>query len=221
MKIRFCHFFLLCLSTAGAAPPAWEAALPAGRETDAVALNQAAGETRATTLEMVKGATAELLPQEVAGLKTKVPIEGPFRVFFKKGGIALPPDMEGTGPFYVFKTEGAFYLLTRRNFATLYGPVETKEAVLPYVKVFDKLFTNPQAQLVISAADTKGFVDVAPPALTEVKESGDGWEVRAILYSAYRVKAFYEERLHVGRDGRVEAREKVKVLKELGPGYLF
>ena len=221
MKLRLCHFFLFFISVAGAAQPAWEAALPDGSHTDAMALNKAAGETRATALEMVKGATAELLRQEVAGLKAKVPIEGPFRVLFKKGGIALPPDMEGTGPFYVFKAEGAFHLLTRRNFAMLYGPVQTRDAVLPYVKVFDKLFTNPQAQLVISAADTKGFLDVAPPAVTEVKESGDGWEVRAILYSAYRVKAFYEERLRVGRDGMVEVREKAKVIKELGPGFMY
>lgn len=221
MKLRFCHFLLLGISNAMAAPPMWEVALPDGSHTDAMALNKAAGETRATALEMVKGATVELVPQEVAGLKAKVPVEGPFRVFFKKSGIALPPDMEGTGPFYVFKVGGVFHLLTRRNFATLYGPVPTKEAVLPYVKVFDKLFTNPQARLVISAADTKGFLEVAPPALTEVKESGDGWEVRAILYSAYRVKAFYEERLHVGHEGLVEVLEKAKVIKELGPGFMF
>ena len=177
--------------------------------------------TGAATFEMVKGAKAELRPQEIADLKPTVAIDGVFRVFLKKEGIALPPDMEGTGPFYVFKTGGAFYLLTRRNFATLYGPLKSKEEVVPFVKVFDKLFTNPQAELVVSATETKGFQKIAPPAVTEVTESGDGWEVRAILYSAYRVKAFYEERLRVGRDGMVEVREKAKVIKEIGPGFMF
>ena len=41
---------------AHAVSPVWEAALPNGGHTDPVALNQAAGEARATALEMVKGA---------------------------------------------------------------------------------------------------------------------------------------------------------------------
>ncbi|MEO7318782.1 MAG: hypothetical protein ABIZ56_07315 [Chthoniobacteraceae bacterium] len=221
MKLPLSLFPLLCIAVAEAAPPAWEAALPKGTHTDAVALNKAAGETGAAVLEMVKGAKADLRPQEIADLKPVVAIEGVFRVFLKKDGIALPPDMEGTGPFYVFKTGGAFYLLTRRNFATLYGPLKSTEDVVPFVRVFDKLFTNPQSELVVSASETKGFQKVAPPAVTEVKESGDGWDVRAILYSAYRVKAFYEERLHVGRDGMVEVKEKARIIKEIGPGYMF
>ena len=221
MKLPLHFFPLLCVCAANAAPPPWEAALPDGSHTDAMALNKAAGETRASALEMVKGATGELQPQPVAGLKARVPIDGLFRVFFKQAGIALPPDMEGTGPFYVFKVEGAFHLLTRRNFAGLYGPVQTREAVAPYVKVFDKLFTNPQAQLIVAVTDVQGFQKVAPPAITEVTESGEGWEVRAILYSAFRVMAFYEERLRVGRDGMVEVREKAKVIKELGPGFMY
>ena len=132
MKHPLSIFPLLCTMVAHAVSPVWEAALPNGGHTDPVALNQAAGEARATALEMVKGAKGELQPQEIAGLKPAVAIEGVFRVFLKKDGIALPPDMDGTGPFYVFKIDGAFYLLTQRNFATLYGPVKSKEEVLPW-----------------------------------------------------------------------------------------
>ena len=208
-------------AVAEAAPPAWEAPLPKGSHTDAAALNKAAGETRESALEMVKGAKGELRPQEIAGLKPKVPHDGIFRVFLKKEGMPLPPDMEGTGPFHVFKIGGAYYFLTRRNFATLFGPPKSKEEVLPFVKAFDKLFTNPLADFVVSPTETKGFQKIAPPAVTEIKEAGDGWDVRAILYSAHRVMAFYEERLRVGRDGMVEVKEKTKLIKEIGPGYMF
>lgn len=221
MKLMLRLFPLVFLAAANAAPPTWEAALPKGSHTDGTALNKAAGETRASALATVKGATGELRPQEIADLKPTVSVEGVFRVFLKKDGIALPPDMEGAGPFYVFKTGGAFYLLTKRNFATLYGPPKSKEEVLPYVKVFDKLFTNPQAELVVSATETKGFQKIAPPSVTEVKDAGDGWEVLAILYSAHRVKAFYEQRLRVGRDGMIEIQEKAKMIKEIGPGFMY
>ena len=213
---------MLCLAAAAhAAPPKWEAPLPNGSHTDPIALNNAAGTARAATGEMLKGAKGELRPQEIADLKPAVPIEGVFRVFLKNEGMILPPDMEGTGPFYVIKTEGAHYLLTPRNFATLFGPPKSKADVLPYVKVFDKLLLNPQAELVVSATETKGFQKIAPPAVTEVTESGDGWDVRAILYSAHRVKAFYEEQLRVTRDGIVEVKTKAKLIKEIGPGYMF
>ena len=208
----------LCLVTASAAPPEWEAALPEGRHTDPIVLNKAAGTTLS---EMVKGAAGELQPQEIAGLKPATPIDGIFRVFFKKEGIALPPDMEGTGPFHVFKTGGSFFLLTRKNFAALFGPPKSKDEVLPFVKAFDRLFTNPLAEFVTSPTETKGVQKVTPPAVTEIAEAADGWDVKAILFSAHRVSAFYEERLHVGRDGVVEVKEKSRVIKEIGPGFLF
>lgn len=212
---------LLCLANAHAAPLAWEAPLPKGTHTDPVVLNKAAGETSAAALDMVKGAKGDLRPQDIPDLKPKVPHDGIFRVFFKRDGIALPPDMGGTGPFYVFKTGGSYYLLTKRNFATLFGPPKSKDEALPYVKVFDKLFINPMSDFILSATETKGFQKVAPPAVTEIKEAGDGWDVKAILFSPYRVMAFYEERLHVARDGMVEVKEKVKVIKEIGPGIMY
>ena len=209
---------LLCLATAEAAPPELEALLPQGRHTDPVVLNKAAG-TAAS--DMVKGAKGELRPQEIAGLKSKLPIEGVFRVYFKKEGIAIPPDMEGTGPFHVFKIGGAYHLLTPRNFATLYGPPKSKDEVLPFVKAFDKLFTNPLAEFVFSQTEAKGFQKIPPPAVSDIAEVADGWNVKAILYSAHKVSAFYEEHLHVGRDGMVEVKEKAQIIKEIGPGFMF
>lgn len=221
MKLPLRLLPLLCLAAAGAAPPAWESPLPPGRHTDPIALNKAAGETSEAALEMVKGAAGELQPQNFPDLKAKVPHDGIFRVLLKNEGVVLPPDMGGAGPFHVFKAGGSYYLLTRRNFATLFGPLKSKAEVLPFVRTFDKLFTNPFSDVVTSAKDVKGFQKVPPPAVTEITESGDGWDVRLILYSGHRVRAFYEERLGVQRDGTVEVKEKTKLLKEIGPGYMF
>ncbi len=212
---------LLCCAAAEAAPPAWEAPLPGGQHTDPIALNKAAGETAAAILEMVKGAKGELQPQNFPDLKSKTPLDGIFRVILKNEGAILPPDMAGAGPFHVFKTGGSYYLLTRRNFASLFGPLKSKDEVLPFVRTFDKLFANPFADIVTSDKEAKGFQKVPPPAVTEITESGDGWDVRLILYSGHRVRAFYEERLRVERDGTVAVKEKTKLLKEIGPGYMF
>ena len=222
VTLRFLPF--LFAATLAAVPPmktAWEAPLPPGRETDGIALNKAAGETTAAKLDMVKGAKGELQPQNFPDLKSKVPHEGIFRVLLKKEDMVLPPDMGGAGPFHVFRSGGAYYLLTRRNFALLFGPLTSKEEVLPFVRTFDKLFTNPFSDVVTSAKEAKGFQKVPPPAVTEITETGDGWDVKLILYSGHRVRAFYEEKLRVLRDGTVEVKEKTKMLKEIGPGYMF
>jgi hypothetical protein len=200
---------------------AWEATLPPGGETDSVALNKAVGKTDASSLEQVQGSIGQLRPQNFPDLKPKAAHEGLFRVVLAKEGVVLPPDMAGTGPFFLLKAEGRYHLLTPRNFATLYGPVKTKEEVLPYVSIYTKVFLDPYASLVRTAADVKDFQKVEPPALTEVTEADGGWVVRAILFSAYRVRAFYEARLRVQQDGAVVVEEKIRKIKELGPGFMF
>jgi hypothetical protein len=200
----------------------WEAVLPPGGETDPIVLNKALGKTDASSLEQVKGSKGELRPQAFPELAPKTSAhEGLFRVVLTKEGAVLPPDMTGTGPFFLLKAEGRYYLLTPRNFAALYGPVKTKEEMFPYVSVYTKVFLDPYANLVRTPADVKDFQKVEPPALTEVTEADGGWAVRLILFSAYRVRAFYEARLRLKQSGEVVVEEKVHKIKELGPGFLF
>jgi hypothetical protein len=200
---------------------AWEATLPPGSETDPIALNKALGKTDASSLEQVKGSSGQLRPQNFPDLTPKAAHEGLFRVVLTKEGVVLPPDMTGTGPFFLLKAEGRYHLLTPHNFAALYGPVKTKDEVLPYVSVYTKVFLDPYANLVRTPGDVKEFQKVEPPALTEVTEAEGGWNVRLILYSAYRIRAFYEARLRVQQDGAIVVEEKIRKIKELGPGFMF
>ena len=80
---------LLCFAAAEAAQPVWEAPLPNGQHTDPIALNKAAGDTGAATLDMVKGAKGELQPQNFPDLKSKTPLDGIFRVILKNEGAIL------------------------------------------------------------------------------------------------------------------------------------
>jgi hypothetical protein len=218
----------ILVALAAAATPAhadkiaWEAALPPGGETDPIVLNKAVGKTDASSLEQVKGSKGELRPQNFPDLAPRTSAhEGLFRVVLTKEGVVLPPDMTGTGPFFLLKAEGRYHLLTPRNFATLFGPLKTKEEVLPYVSVYTKIFLDPYASLVRTPLDVKDFQKVEPPALTEVTEAPGGWVVRVILFSAYRVRAFYEARLRVQQDGAIVVEEKIRKIKELGPGFMF
>lgn len=216
--MRLMLFLSSCLCAAAAAAD-WEAALPKGGETDPVALNTTAG---TTAPDMVKGARGVLQPLTFPELKPKAAHDGLFRVVLQREGVALPPDMAGAGPFFVVRVKGMHHLLTRRNFAKLFGPVAAKADVLPYVQVFDRVFEHPHfTKVVTSREETEGFQKVPPPAITEIVESDGSYDVRLILYSSFRVRAFYEERLRVGRDGGVEVKEKTRVLKELGPGIMY
>src|SRR4029434_7283460 len=128
---------------------AWEAVLPPGGETDPIVLNKALGKTDASSLEQVKGSKGELRPQNFPDLAPKTSAhEGLFRVVLTKEGVVLPPDMAGTGPFFLLKADGRYRLLTPRNFATLYGPLKKKEELLPYVAAYTKIFLDPYANMV-------------------------------------------------------------------------
>jgi hypothetical protein len=153
----------------------WEAVLPPGGETDPIVLNKALGKTDASSLEQVKGSKGELRPQAFPDLAPKTSAhEGLFRVVLTKEGAVLPPDMTGTGPFFLLKSEGRYYLLTPRNFAALYGPVKTRKRCFPTFRSTPK-YSSILCQPRPHAADVKDFQKVEPPALTEVTEADGGW----------------------------------------------
>jgi hypothetical protein len=93
--------------------------------------------------------------------------------------------------------------------------------VLPFLSGYVKVFLDPYANIVRTPADVKESQKVEPPALTQVTEAEGGWNVRLILYSAYRTRAFYEARLRVQGDGVIDVEEKIHKIKELGPGFMF
>lgn len=218
MKTAALAFFLAAASAA--AESAWEAELPPGRETDPIALNNAAGETNPARLEQVQGAAGRLDRVNISELTPKAAIDGIFRVFFKRDGVALPPDMDGAGPFHVFKSNGKWHLLTRKNLAQIFAPLASKDEALAYAQVFNRVLASPY----FAQAVTKANADSLPfksPAISEATEADAAFDVRLVLFSRYRVIAFTEQQLRIQRDGTIEEKGKPRVLKELGPGIMF
>lgn len=196
----------------------WEAPIPKGTETDLIKLNLAAGNKNGADYikSDVKNPNVELKPFALDGLKPKTPdIDG----LFVASSPTLPPDMLGTGPFYLIKRNETYYLLTAKNFARLFGPVKNQEEVLPLVTFYENLFGNPFAK-VITAPEVKNEKD-APPDVTKITATEKGFEVKLILRNDLHHAYFAEKHLLVHPDGIIEITQKLKVIKDLGQGYNF
>lgn len=197
----------------------WEAKIPPGAETDPIALNISSGEKNIPNRDTVESIRDKyvIAPHSFSALRPKVVNSGIFEV-----KAPVPPDMAGTGPFYLVKIETNYYALTKRNFARLFGPIEKKSEVLPYLRVYEYLFGNKFAEIVTEdiakKLSKKGApeapkpgqsnqppleVNRTPPKLTQVTKVKDGFRVTLITYSAYHIEAFYEKVVYIGRDGIV------------------
>ncbi len=218
---------LLCLfsrATAGEAPK-WEAKIPPGSEADPVALNIAFGVKDIPNRDMVeslKGAY-EIQPHTFAGLVPKATNDGVFRARVKKGSDRwVPPDMGGTGPFYLVKAGTNYYALTERNFAKLFGPIERNSEVLPYLETHEALFGNPFAHIVTEDTEKQERVGKRKaPKLTEFKELRDGFRVTLVSFTMVHIEAYFEKTVHLGRDGLVKVEKPLRLLKKVGEGIVF
>jgi len=231
MKVTIRLFWLLlaaqsCFScvTAGDAPN-WEARIPPGAETDPVALNIAYGVKdipNRDAVETLKGAY-HLQPHRFDKLAPKTATDGLYQADIKEeSGHWMPPDMGGIGPFYLVKVGTNYHALTERNFATLFGPVEKKSEVLPYLEVYQALFFNRFAGIVTTDTEEQaGEKKPKPPKLTEVVELKDGFRVTLVTYTIVHIEAYFEKTLHLGRDGIVNVERPGRILKEIGEGILF
>ncbi len=222
LLLGFLSIFLR--ATAGEAPKL-EAKIPPGSEADPVALNIAFGVKdipNRDIVERLKGAY-EIRPHSFARLAPKATNDGVFRASVKKGsGHWVPPDMGGTGPFYLVKAGTNYYALTERNFAKLFGPIERSSEVLTYLEFHEALFGNPFAHIVTEdTAKQEREGKREPPKLTEVKELKDGFRVTLVSYTMVHIEAYFEKTLSVGRDGVVKVEKPARLLKKVGEGIVF
>lgn len=197
----------------------WEAPIPNGAETDLVKLNLAAGNKRGADYikSDVKNPEVELNPFVPDGLKTKAPdIDG---LFIAHSIRRLPPDMLGTGPFYLIKRKDTYYLFTAKNFARLFAPVTRQEEILPLVTFYEKLFGNPFARVITVAKPDKEYE--TPPDVTKITATKNGFEVKLILLNGLRHAYFAEKHLLVHPDGMIDVTKDLKIIKDLGQGYVF
>jgi hypothetical protein len=231
------HWFLSCGFAAEALD--WEAKIPPGAETDPIALNIAFGEKdipNCDIVESLKGLYG-IQPHSFPGLAPKTANNGIFKVEVKRG---VPPNMAGTGPFYLVKIGNNYYALTRGNFAQMFSPIEKKTEVLPYLKVYESIFGNQFAKIVTKDTAKELFkkgapeapkpgqitqeplkVTLKPPKFTQVAELKDGFRVTLVTYTQYHIEAFLEKTVHIGRNGVVKEEKPERILKEIGAGFVF
>lgn len=244
IMIAFCS----CISCVFAYDaPNWEAKIPQGAETDPIALNIAFGENDIPNRDVVEELKLKnayiITAHSFTGLASKARNDGIFEVTIRSNSrIPVPPDMAGTGPFYLVKIGTNYYALTRRNFARLFGPIEKKTEVLPYLRVYEYLFGNQFAEIVTEDTAKKLFklkkgaqeapkpgqstqtpqeVTQAPPKVTQVTRLKDGFRVTLVTYTMYHIEAFFEKTVYVGRDGIVKEEKPERILKEIGGGFVF
>lgn len=203
--------------------PKLDAALPAGLETDPFAIHHAQGITDVPNRSMVERLREQLklTQHSFENLTPKRTVEGVFRLAAEN---FWPPDAAGTGPFFLIKEGGGYFVLTERNFARVYGPVETESEVLPYVDAYGTLFLTAFGSLVMKKEEQREgntiYYPSGSPEVTRVQSRNGGYQVRLVYYTGIHQECFYAIDVEVQRDGTVRKLGQM-ILKELGPGIVF
>ena len=202
-----------------------EAALPEGKETDPFAILRAEGYTVIPNHDMVESlrGTLEAKPFSFEGLAPKRGIEGVFKVAPEEP--FWPPDAGCTGPYFLVREEGRYHVLTERNFARVFAPVESSEEALAYARAYADLFLTAAFGILVTREDevsrrNNRRYPAEPPEVTTVQDQSGKYRVRLVYYTEYGRQCFFALDLEVRRNGRVEQRAH-EILQEFGPGFMF
>ena len=197
----------------------FEALVPEGLQTDPVALNLLSGQRTVPNRDIIERLRGkyEVKPHVFKGLAPKGKIDGIFRA----GGPTWPPDMAGIGPFYLLRSQDHYFLLTPANFAKVFGPIASVSEVMPYLEAYETLFENRFGAMVKEDFQGAGRGKQAPPELTRVEETKNGFRVRVILYQVVHEEAFYAKTVLLKKNGIVKVVEPAKMLKHIGSGIVF
>jgi hypothetical protein len=201
--------------------PNLEAAVHVGAVINPFAIYRAQGITNIPkeSLGRVHGKW-KLSAYSVEGISPKRKIEGVFCVATK----FFPPDAV-PGPFFLIKEQGKYFVLTGRNFARVYGPIEKEEEVLPYARAYGEIFFSRFATLVTQKeGDRQGnrinYPAGAPEVTAVTASDSTGFNIRLVYYTWYHERCFYAIDVFVNREGIVKTFDK-KLLKDLGGGLFF
>ena len=162
----------------------------------------------------------KLSAYSIEGISPKRKIEGVFRV---AAGF-FPPDAV-PGPFFLIKEQGKYFVLTGRNFARVYGPIEKDEEVLSYARAYGEIFFNHFSALVTQKeGDRQGnrisYPAGAPEVTAVTTSDSTGFNIRLVYYTWYHERCFYAIDVFVNREGIVKKIDE-KLLKDLGGGLVF
>jgi hypothetical protein len=201
---------------------AWDTPIPAGEEVNLITLNKLKGETSPVPFEQIKNAVGVLALAKLEGLVITAKDVELYRVKVVAPGKdhEYPPDMWGTGPFFVVKQHERFFRLTETNYARLFGPENDVQHAQRYLQIYDELFGSRFSYLV-----TDGFVPFLKdrrevPEPTEIRAVNGGFEAKLIWLNPHHVRRFVRQRIFLHNDGTVDE-GKSEVILETGPGIAF
>lgn len=134
----------------------------------------------------------------------------------------LPLDLAGLGPFYLAKVSKDYYLLTPKNFETIFGDLRDEEEALNYLAEYENLFVSPIV-CVVTPETEKGLRKVKrpPPRSSTVSRSGVDFKAQLIVYSIIQVDGFFEKEVKVTREGTVTADQEPRLIQKIGEGVSY
>jgi hypothetical protein len=174
------------------------------------------------TIVYLKG-QFEMKKHKFKNLLPRVKISDFYKVSLKaEAQRNLPLDLAGLGPFYLAKISKEYYLLTPKNFETIFGDLRDEEEALNYLAEYENLFVSPVVCVVTSETE-KGLQKAKrpPPRLSTVTRSGVDFKAQLIVYSIIQVDGFFEKEVKVTREGAVTADEEPRLIQKISDGVSY
>ena len=165
----------------------------------------------------------EIKKHKFSNLIPRVKTDGFFQVSLKDDERGnLPLDMAGLGPFYLTKKDGDYYLITPKNYATLFGGIRNTEEALNYLAAYENLFVSPVV-CVATSGNEKALKKAkrTPPRLSSAIQTAQGFEATLIIYSIIQVEGFFEKKVLLTPEGAVTVIEEPKLIQKIGDGITY
>lgn len=208
-----------------------EAKVPPNHETSPYMLNLLMVEARddmedvpnAATIVSLKG-QYEIKKHKFQDLIPRVKIDNFYTVSLKKEAQQdLPIDLAGAGPFYLAKVKDDYYLLTPKNFETIFGNLRNTSEALDYLVEYEKIFVSPV--VLVATKDTEKSLKKSgrtPPRLSQVTSTQDGYSATMIIYSVMQVEGFFEKKVTLTKEGKVTIDiESTRLIQRIGEGIKY
>ncbi len=174
------------------------------------------------TIVYLKG-QFEMKKHKFKNLLPRVKISDFYKVSLKaEAQRNLPLDLAGLGPFYLAKISKEYYLLTPKNFETIFGDLRDEEEALNYLAEYENLFVSPVV-CVVTSETVKGLQQAKrpPPRLSTGTRSGVDFKAQLIVYSIIQVDGFFEKEVKVTREGAVTADEEPRLIQKISDGVSY
>lgn len=207
-----------------------EAKIPEGHETSPMMLNLLMVEAREDMDEVPNEGTIvylkgqfEMKKHKFKNLLPRVKISDFYKVSLKaEVQKNLPLDLAGLGPFYLAKVSKDYYLLTPKNFETIFGDLRDEEEALNYLAEYENLFVSPVV-CVVTPETEKGLQKAKrpPPRSSTVRRDGVDFKAQLIVYSIIQVDGFFEKEVKVTREGAVTSDQEPRLIQKISDGVSY